>query len=147
MENSSVSRLTARLDHSVPDPKVFAAVNDDAARRLDELSRILAGALPDHSLSPDERLERLARVVQDRVPERQYLQPALEKVSRLERRLAELVPDPGLTPVERVQALLAHLDDHHIQNNPHFLAAQPTIVQKLERMGDERAGFSPVNNP
>jgi hypothetical protein len=140
---TAVSRLTSRLDHSVPDPEVAGAVNEDAARRLDELSRLLADALPDHSLSPDERLERLARVMQDRVPERQHLLPALEKVTRLELRLAQLVPDPDLSPVEKVQVLLQRLDE---QTAPHveFLSTRPSVVLKLERLGDERAGFPPL---
>jgi hypothetical protein len=144
MSTLAVYRLTQRLDHMVPDPKLSIQLNDDAAKRLAELSKVLADALPDHSLSPDERLERLARVVQNRVPERQHLLPAVEKVSRLERRLAELVPDPTLTPVERVQTLLQGLDDHHAANAPNFLATGPSVVEKLERMGDERAGFPPI---
>lgn len=132
-----IDRLTQRLDHMVPDLKVAKAVNDAAAAKLSEISGFLANALPDHSLSPEERLERLARVVQDRVPRQEQLLPAIQKVDRLERRLAELVPGEGMSAMDRLNRLVQ-------QCNGMCGDDGKTLVQKLETLGDPRAGITPV---
>jgi len=132
MSADDVSRLTQRLDHMVPDNNIHASVNAQAAENLGALSAVLADALPDPSLSPDERLERLARVKQDRVPRTEYLLPAIEKLDRLERRLAELVPGEGLSAMDRLQTLIRTLE------------GDGSVVERLEKMGDPRAGVAPV---
>jgi hypothetical protein len=138
MDDHVVLRLTQRLDHMVPDDDLPASLNAEAAAKLDALSRFLIEALPDASLSPDERLERLARVVQDRTPRGEHLLPAVQKVDRLERRLAELVPGAKLSSMDRLNQLVAKLSEMVPGEG------RESIVAKLERLGDKRAGIKPV---
>lgn len=130
-------RLTQRLDHMVPDPKISAVGNAEAARKLADISKALSDLLPDPSLSPDERLERLARIVADRTPQGEHLLPAAQKLAKLERRLTELVPGDGLSAADRLNRLVEATN-----------AAVPTsglrFVEKLETLGDVRAGIAAV---
>lgn len=137
MSDHLAKRLTQRLDHMVPDEELTAEANADAAARLEAMSRFLASALPDTSLSPEERLERLARVITDRVPRKENLRPAIEKVEQLERRLEELIPDQNLTAMDRLNKLVEICNDCVPNNNL-------SIVEKLESLGDSRAGIPPV---
>lgn len=143
-----LAQLTERLDHMVPDPSASAAENDLAARELARISQALAALLPDSSLSPDERLERLARVVQDRIPQQENLQSALYKVHKLKRRLDELVPDDNLSPVEKINRLEQLARDCTTQGKQggSVTTAQETdkFEKILERLGDPRAGFDPI---
>ena len=133
---SRLNQVTQRLDHMVPDNVVTKDVNEKAAAELAALSERLALLLPDPSLSPLERLERLARVVQDRVPHSDQLQPALEKVSKLKTRLDELVP--GRMSAEDKIITLAKMAYEKAGGD------KMTCVEALERMGDPRAGVDPV---
>ncbi|MEZ5421760.1 MAG: hypothetical protein R2682_01530 [Pyrinomonadaceae bacterium] len=129
-------QVTQRLDHSVPDPEVSMARNQEAAIRLASISERLATLLPDPSLSPDERLERLARVVQDRIPQREHLQPAVAKVAKLTNRLDELVP--GDMSAEEKIAVLANRASELCNDE------SKSCVEALELLGDKRAGLPPV---
>jgi hypothetical protein len=132
-----LSQVTKRLDHMVPDPEISKALNSRASKGLTDLSKKLDALIPDPSLSPDEKLERLARVVQDRVPFFEYLQPANTKLHKLSSRLNELVPGTGSASA-KVDKLVTILNK---------LVKQPklTVVQKLEILGDLRAGIDPVS--
>lgn len=132
----TLSRLTERLDHMVPDPKLTALDNQKAAAQLAALSARLHVFLPDHTLSPQERLERLARVIQNRVPQSQHLLSANEKLAALTTRLNELVPG-GMTPEEKVD----HLVDLATKAVPD---PNLSMVDRLEKIGDDRAGIAPV---
>ncbi|WP_263018757.1 hypothetical protein [Natronobiforma cellulositropha] len=132
-------QVTQRLDHIVPDQMLPDDVNERASRQLEELSGLLIEHVPDPTLSPDERLERIARVNQERVPQREHLLPAVEKLYRLERRLDDLVDNPRLSSVEKLEVLIENVNEvgERFDDDPDF-------VEILERMGDERTGLEPV---
>lgn len=112
---------------------------DDIARELATLSITLLRLLPDPSLSPNERLERLARVVPKSVMVTAHRRNARSKLLELRRRLDELVPEQGLSYEEK----LAHLVDRLDELVPGD-GLRP--IQKLERLGDYRStdiGVSP----
>src|ERR1019366_9617350 len=102
-----------------------------------QLSGALANALPDASLSPAERLERLARVIQTRTPDQSNLIPAATKLSNLEARLKDLVADPNLTSEQRLNHLLTTAGSIAPGSNL-------SVVEKLETMGDAVANIAPV---
>lgn len=136
-----LNRLTQRLDHMVPDNGISSELNDRAATILRELSERLIALLPDPSLSPDERLERIARAVQDRVPQSEQLLPAIQKVHRLERRLLELVPGDDLDCFARLERLVCSVESVCEEKG---ITADQEFVRKLELLGDQRAGFLPI---
>ena len=67
--HDGASELTQRLDHSVPDPNLTPAENQKASAHRASLSAKLFRLLPDESLSPFERLERLSRAADNRNPD------------------------------------------------------------------------------
>jgi hypothetical protein len=132
-----LARLTARLDHMVPDPKLSSAQNQAAATELTSISTKLHTLLPDNSLSPEERLERLARVVASRTPDQTKLVSASTKVAALKARLDQLVPG-NMSLEDKIDHLIS-------------LATQAvpdpslSVVKKLEKLGDSAAGIAPVD--
>src|SRR3989338_41224 len=87
--------------------------------------------LADPSLSPDERLERLARVVPDSILISANHRTARSKLNALCFRLAELVPHPEMGSVEKIEWLASRV---------HELAPENTdrLFKKLEKLGDKR---------
>ena len=134
--SEKLARLTARLDHMVPDKTLSTAANQAAATELAMLSTKLHGLLPDSSLSPEERLERLARVVPGRTPDQAKLVSASTKLLALKSRLDQLVPGV-MSAEDKISHLVALAD-----------AAVPdpslSTVGRLERLGDAAAGVDPV---
>ena len=110
---------------------VFEERFDDVCRNLERLSVRLRDLLPDPSLGPDERLERLARVVPESVLVSRHHQTARSKLDQLRRRLAELVPDEDLDEHERLEALVALVDEL-------VPGDEPRLYRKLEALGDHR---------
>ncbi|MFD5425636.1 hypothetical protein [Streptomyces sp. NPDC127084] len=112
---------------------------EDVVEELTDLSVRLIHLLPDPSLSPDERLERLARVV----PSSQLItanrRTARSKLYALRGRLDQLVPNSEMTSREKLQWLVDRL---------HELVPDEGLrpIQRLERIGDYRStdvGVSP----
>lgn len=103
-----------------------------ASEELEALSRQLQDLLPDPSLSPDERLERLARVVEGREPRLEYLESAAAKVERLKTRLDELLPG-DTSSMDKISMLVARLDASILAE-----AEAATVQEKLEALGDPR---------
>lgn len=87
--------------------------------------------LPDPSLSPDERLERLARVVPGSVLISANHRTGRSKLNALRFRLAELVPNLEMSSIEKIKWLEARV---------HELVPENTekIFKKLEKLGDQR---------
>lgn len=139
MEKAQIraKELTQRLDHSVPDPEISAAANQSAAADLAALSAKLHALLPDNSLSPIERLERLGRVVENRTPKAENLQSAIKKLDDLKARLDELVPG-ALSPSEKIDLLHRQLNEMVAPEMKDSLA-----MHKLEVLGDPRARVAP----
>lgn len=130
-----VEQVTQRLDHGTSDPRASLEVNKAAAQELKELSIRLIELLPNPALSPDERLERIARVVQDRIPRTDLLVSDLEKLDRLESRLKELVPDDGLSSSERLERLVSSAEKMGTKHGD--------FVSLLKSLGDARTGQAP----
>jgi len=103
---------------------------EDVVAELSTLSVALLRLLPDPSLSPDERLERLARVVPHSQMVSAHRRTARAKLRDLRTRLAELVPDAGLSSAERLQHLIDTVDA--------LVPGDARLIQKLERIGDNR---------
>jgi hypothetical protein len=121
----------------VPDPKLSAAENQKASADLASISAKLHWLLPDQSLSPFERLERLGRAVEDRTPDPSQLQPAAAKVEALKVRIDELIPG-DMTHEKKIDILVEQID--------RMVSAEqrtwPTI-NKLELLGDPRGRVAP----
>ena len=132
-----VEGMTQRLDHMVPDPDMTATENRAAAAELKSLSDALYELLPDKSLSPFERLERLGRVVEPRDPHLEDLQSAATKLQRLKDRINELVPGEG-SPHEKLIGLELALDEQAGVE----LSGQ-SVISKLEKLGDPRGRIEP----
>ncbi|MFJ8937346.1 hypothetical protein ACIRL0_16820 [Streptomyces sp. NPDC102365] len=105
---------------------------EDVAQELIDLSVRLLRLLPDPSLGPDERLERLARIVPASQMITAHRRTARSKLYQLQRRLGELVPDPGLDSRGRLDWLVERLE-----------ALVPgeglRPIERLERVGDFRS--------
>lgn len=129
--------LTQRLDHMVPDPKMTASQNQKAASDLAALSAKLFWHVPDQSLSPFERLERLARAVDDSNPDMKQLQPAAAKLDSLKSRIDELVPG-DMSHEKKIETLIQKLDEKVGSSQ---LSLHTT--EKLELLGDPRAKIAP----
>lgn len=117
---------------------------DDFQDVCDELISIsvrLLKLLPDPSLGPNERLERLARVVPSSQLQSAHRRTARSKLYELRRRLEELVPGDELTSVERLEWLIGRLDE--------LVPGDGTTISKLETIGDYRstdAGVAPLRD-
>lgn len=104
---------------------------EEVCEHLLRLCQRLYDLLPDITLSPDERLERLARVVSESVLVSDYHKTARTKLNRLRRRLDELVPDPQLDCDAKLEFLVTQV---------HALVPgeEPRLFKKLEQLGDRR---------
>ena len=112
---------------------------EDIAKELAALSITLLRLLPDPSLSPNERLERLARVVPGSVMVTAHRRNVRSKLLELRRRLDDLVPEPGFSYADKLNHLVARLDELVPGDD-----LRP--IQKLEKLGDYRStdiGVSP----
>ena len=133
----NIKVLTQRLDHMVPDEDFARSINQKAAADLAALSAKLFGHVPDHSLSPLERLERLGRAADNAAPDLAQLQPATKKLAALKARIDELIPGDA-THEKKIEVLLAQLDTKVGQNQLAF-----HTTDKLELLGDPRARIAP----
>ena len=129
--------LTQRLDHMVPDPEISAAANQNAAAELAGISEKLYELLPDPSLSPLERLERLGRVIEKRDPDLEQLKPAHIKVAELKKRLDQLLPG-GEGALAKVANLVSILNDVAPKD-----VAGASPIRMLEALGDPRGKIEP----
>ena len=129
--------LTQRLDHSIPDPEMPFAFNRKAAEELGAIADKLLQVLPDPSLSPLERIERLSRVIEQRTPNMDQLMPAHKKVAQIKDRLDALIPgdDPPLKKIDRMLEILDEIA-------PVDLAGASSFA-KLESLGDPRGKVEP----
>lgn len=129
--------LTQRLDHMVPDEEMSASQNQKAASDLGLLSAKLFWHVPDQSLSPFERLERLARAADGSTPDLSQLQSAAKKLEALKSRIDILVPG-NMSHEKKIEVLIEKL-------NEKVGVTQLTLhtTEKLELLGDSRAKIAP----
>lgn len=133
MKPPALARPFAPEDYVPGEQEAHLEVVDELVR----LSVKLLTHLPDPSLGPDERLERVARVVPTSQLQSAHRRSARNKLVNLRRRLDELVPG-DLTSEEKLDALIARVHQLVPDDMPFIL--------KLETMGDFRAtdiGLSP----
>jgi hypothetical protein len=135
---NKLSKLTQTLDHSVPDPDAPSAANKLAAEELARISKKLYDLLPDPSLSPLERLERLRRVVDHVEPDMSQLKSAISKVETLNERLNLFVNDKEMTAIQKIDQLVEKVNKCFENKTCRFGA-------KVEMLGDPRAGIAPVS--
>lgn len=104
---------------------------DSVNERLIRLSFKLQRLLPDPSLGPMERIERLARLIPNSYQLGQHHRTARSKLIEIEERLNSLVPDQGLTFEQKIDFLVGLADD---------LVPEQTdrLCQKLQFIGDNR---------
>ena len=104
---------------------------EEVDSQLFELSKKLQKLLPDPSLSPLERVERLGRVVPTSIQRSAQHLTARTKLNNIRLRLAELVPNENMSAEEKIDALVEIIDE---------LVPIKTdrLFEKLEIMGDNR---------
>jgi hypothetical protein len=102
---------------------------DDVCQRLLALCERLQALLPDPSLSPSERLERLARVVPTSTLVSADHKTARKKLKELRRRLDELIPG-GDDYDAKLEMLVARLHE--------LVPGDYPMKDKLEAIGDHR---------
>lgn len=127
-------RVFSDSDHRV----IFDVPFTEVKQMLADISLRLAELMPDPSLGPEERLERLARVVPDSVLVTSRRRNARTKLEELTQRLNELVPSKMGRPLEQIEYLVDKLNQLVPEDAPTF--------RKLEAMGDFRGadiGVSP----
>jgi hypothetical protein len=118
--NDKVDRLTQRLEFAIKDPSRSDAENARASVQLAALTEVLERIVPHPSFSPEERVERLARVVDDATPNPRLMEPEIVKLERLVARVDELMPVSGLSVQEKLDRL-----------GRMFAAAFPDSVNKV----------------
>lgn len=127
MNEPQAERWVARFDEP------FEAV----CASLTEISVYLRDLLPDPSLGPEERLERLARIVPSSVLCSQNCLNARTKLTRIRRRLEELAPE-----IEGDMERLKYLTDLVNEAVP----GDMKFIEKLDTIHDYRRtdiGVSP----
>lgn len=110
----------------------------EAVAELMSISIKLIELMPDPSLGPNERLERLSRAIPASQMQSEHRKSARNKLKVLKRRLNELVPELE----DNSDAQITFLTDkiHRL------IPGDVPFVNKLERMGDHRSsdiGVSP----
>jgi hypothetical protein len=104
---------------------------DDVCRELMGLCRRLAELLPDPTLSPEERIERLGRVAPHSLVKSENAKTARTKLNALKLRLTELVPSRKLSALQKLEFLVKQT--HHLVPEE-----MPRFFMKLEKIGDHR---------
>ncbi|WLD57973.1 hypothetical protein NFC81_14850 [Salinispirillum sp. LH 10-3-1] len=111
--------------------RIMMIPQEDVNAELIATSVILRDLLPDPSLGPMERIERLARVIEDSVQIGQYHRTARIKLKEINDRLDDLVPHEYMTAIEKIKHLVSLADQ---------LVPEETerLCQKLQYIGDRR---------
>ncbi|EJR73599.1 hypothetical protein ORN01_21990 [Bacillus cereus] len=108
----------------------FTENYEEVCVHLKGISQKLYDLLPDISLSPDERLERLARVIPKSILISENHKTARTKLNKLRNRLDELVPDENLDYYQKIDYLVG------IANN--MVPEDIKLYKKLEKIDDYR---------
>ncbi len=99
-------------------------------KELDLISEKLFHLLPDKSIGPEERVERLARLIPSSIMESEYHRTARKKLEIIERKLNTLVPRSDLSNSEKIDYLVT------IANT--LIPEDKRLVEKLETIGEYR---------
>ncbi|MCY7858255.1 hypothetical protein MOB44_16535 [Bacillus sonorensis] len=126
MEKECIVKKFSKEDYI---PK-FEEDFEEVCRHLQAHSHRLFELLPDISLSPDERLERLARVIPTSILKSANHKTAREKLNGLRHRLDELIPDQNMSYYDKIEYLVNIADE--------MVPGQMKMYEKLEKIGDKR---------
>lgn len=118
------------INIQIPEPKDESF--DEVCMELMALSRRLYELLPDPTLSPEERLERLGRVAPHSFVKSENAKTARTKLNALRVRLTELVPSQKLNSQQKLEFLVRLTNELVPEEMPRFF-------MKLEKLGDDRA--------
>lgn len=116
----------------------FDTTFEEVAEELTAISLTLIEMMPDPSIGPQERLERLARVIPSSIMKSSYRRNARAKLNDLKARLNELVPEHENNSFEQLKYLKNELS--------RLVPENISDIDKLEKLGDHRAtdiGVSP----
>jgi hypothetical protein len=112
-------------------PGITEESQESVDSQLFRLSEKLQDLLPDPSLSPLERVERLGRVVPTSIQRSAQHLTARTKLNNIRLRLAELVPIEAMSAEEKIDILVEIIEE---------LVPIKTdrLFERLELMGDNR---------
>ncbi|WP_232700248.1 hypothetical protein [Brevibacillus daliensis] len=108
----------------------FTESFEEVCTNLKSLSDRLFNLLPDKTLSPDERLERIARIIPTSILCGDYHKTGRTKLNKLRYRLDELVPDNNLDYNQKLEFLVDLVNE--------TVPGDMLLYQKLELIGDKR---------
>ena len=98
--------------------------------KLQGISKKLFELLPDYSLGPEERIERLARVIPESILESKNMLTARTKLNNITMKLNYLIPDPELTEMEKIDKLVEIINL--------LEPGEEKLIKKLEKIDDFR---------
>ncbi|MBY8856233.1 hypothetical protein K7711_07075 [Nocardia sp. CA2R105] len=104
---------------------------DDVCRELKTICDYLAEKLPCSSMGPNERVERLARVVPGSQLLSAHHRTARSKLTELRARIDQLVPGDSMTHIEKLQFLVERIDT--------LVPGDVPMSDKLHEIGDHRS--------
>lgn len=99
-------------------------------KKLEDISKKLFEILPDYSLGPEERIERLARVIPESILESKNMLTARTKLNNITTKLNALIPDSNLTELEKIDKLVEIINT--------LEPGDEKIIKKLEKIDDFR---------
>lgn len=102
----------------------------DIKDELEEISKLLFSLLPDYSIGPEERVERLARVIPESILESKNMLTGRKKLSNITKRLNELIPDENLSNIVKINMLVDIINKLEPDGE--------TLIEKLEKIDDFR---------
>jgi hypothetical protein len=112
-------------------PSIKEESQEDVFKNLESISKLLIALLPDTTLSPLERIERLARVIPDSIQSAEQHLTARTKLKNIRIRLAELVNDSDMSEIDKINYLVA-------KTNELVPGESGKLFNKLEKIGDNR---------
>lgn len=98
---------------------------------LESVSEYLFTLLPDYSIGPEERIERLARIIPESILVSENMKTARTKLKNINSRLDELVP-ANLTSIEKIEYLVSLVNNHFPEES------DMKFIEKLEAIDDFR---------
>lgn len=111
---------------------------EETVRELMAVSVRLLTLMPDPSLGPDERIERISRVIPSSQLQSAHRRSARNKLVTIRRRLDDLVPHLAGKPSAQVEYMVERVHQ--------LVDGDQKFIEKLEAIGDLRAtdiGVSP----
>ncbi len=122
--------MSEKLIHDMIYEPQYDESFEDVKKHLIGLSQRLYELLPDITLSPDERLERIARIIPTSILISDNYKTGRVKLRRLRNRLDELVPNNEMDYYEKLEYLVNRVNE--------LVPEDILFFKKLEKIGDKR---------